>query len=202
MPLYLTCYRAACLNAGPSEAKSRFFCQFFSIWQNFISTLNMDANDDFYVREVNLNCFYMHTIFEEKITQTGWRSVIFRINLWGHRFSQNANQKILLLYQTNKDLNTFFDDFLVSVGSFFWCDPSLFGNFRFEFWKKRWPNKFSLNLIDLYSVQSPPRLWLYKLKSFSIKRPFITVWPCLMESFLWKRLAWGRQGHQRDTRIL
>ena len=26
----------------------------------------MDANDDFYGKELNLNCFYMHTIFGQK----------------------------------------------------------------------------------------------------------------------------------------
>ena len=26
----------------------------------------MDANDDFYDKELNLNCFYMHTIFGQK----------------------------------------------------------------------------------------------------------------------------------------
>ena len=42
------------------------------------------------------------------------------MNLWGHRFSQNANQKLqgILPYYTNKDRWIFFCDFLVSVGSF------------------------------------------------------------------------------------
>jgi hypothetical protein len=26
----------------------------------------MDASDDFYDKELNLNCFYMHAIFEQK----------------------------------------------------------------------------------------------------------------------------------------
>ena len=26
----------------------------------------MDANDDFFDKELNLNCFYMHTIFRQK----------------------------------------------------------------------------------------------------------------------------------------
>ena len=26
----------------------------------------MDANDDFYGKELNLNCFYMHTIYGQK----------------------------------------------------------------------------------------------------------------------------------------
>ena len=30
-----------------------------------------------------------------------WRSVKFRINLWGHRFSQNANQKFEILNLTD-----------------------------------------------------------------------------------------------------
>ena len=43
------------------------------------------------------------------------------MNLWCHCFSQNANHKFsrLLPYQTNKYHNTFFGDFLVSVGSLF-----------------------------------------------------------------------------------
>ena len=51
-------------------------------------------------------------------------SVKFRMNLGGHHFSQNANQKLqgFLAYQTNKQRSTFFGDFLVSVGSFFGYD--------------------------------------------------------------------------------
>ena len=51
----------------------------------------------------------------------------FRMNLWGHHFSQNANQKLqgFLPYQTNKDRSTFFGDFLVTLGSSFWLQ-SLF----------------------------------------------------------------------------
>ena len=47
-------------------------------------------------------------------------SVKFRMNLGGHHFSQNANQKLqgFLPYQTNKDRSTFLGDFLVSVGIF------------------------------------------------------------------------------------
>ena len=58
------------------------------------------------------------------------------MNLWGHRFSQNANQKLqgFLPYQTNKDCSTFFGDFLVSVGSFFGYNSCLFG--RAEICKK------------------------------------------------------------------
>ena len=50
------------------------------------------------------------------------------MNLRGHRFSQNANQKLqgYLPYQTNKGHSTFFGDFLVIVGSFFGYDPCLF----------------------------------------------------------------------------
>ena len=42
------------------------------------------------------------------------------MNLGGHHFSQNANQKLqgFLPYQTNKDRSTFLGDFLVSVGIF------------------------------------------------------------------------------------
>ena len=53
------------------------------------------------------------------------------MSLWGHRFSQNANQKLegFLPYKTNKDRSTFFGDFLVSVkvGSCLGYDPCLFG---------------------------------------------------------------------------
>ena len=50
------------------------------------------------------------------------------MNLWGHRFSQNAYQKLqgFLTCHTNKDRSTFFGDFLVSVGSFILA-PYLFG---------------------------------------------------------------------------
>ena len=49
------------------------------------------------------------------------------MNLLGHHFSRNANQKLqgVLPYQTNK--KQFFGDFVVSVGSFFGYDPCLFG---------------------------------------------------------------------------
>ena len=30
----------------------------------------MDTNDDFYGKELNLNCFYMHTNFEQKYPKT------------------------------------------------------------------------------------------------------------------------------------
>ena len=49
-----------------------------------------------------------------------------QLNLWGHRFSQNANQKLqeFLPYHTNKDHSTFFDDFLNSVlRQYFWLRP-------------------------------------------------------------------------------
>ena len=44
------------------------------------------------------------------------------MNLWGHHFSQNANQKLqgFLPYQANKDRSTFLGDFWVIAGiSFF-----------------------------------------------------------------------------------
>ena len=58
------------------------------------------------------------------------------MNLWGHRFSQNANQKFegFLLYP------------LINFQS---RNPS---NFWLAFWEKWWPNKFILNLTDLYKV--------------------------------------------------
>ena len=53
----------------------------------------------------------------------------FRMNLWGHRFSKNANLKLqgFLPDQTNKDRSTFFGDFLVSIGSFFGYNLCLLG---------------------------------------------------------------------------
>ena len=50
-------------------------------------------------------------------------------NLWGHRFSQNANRKLqwFLPYHTNKDRSNFLVVFLVSLGRFFGYDPCLFG---------------------------------------------------------------------------
>ena len=36
---------------------------------NFFKTWNMIANDDFYGKELNLNCFYMHTIFGQKYSK-------------------------------------------------------------------------------------------------------------------------------------
>ena len=49
------------------------------------------------------------------------------MNLCGHRFSQNANQKLqgFLPYRKNKDRSTFFGDYLVSIGRFY--NPFLFG---------------------------------------------------------------------------
>ena len=51
------------------------------------------------------------------------------MNLLGHRFYQNANQKLqgFLPYHTSKDGSTFFGDFLTSVGSCFGYNPCLFG---------------------------------------------------------------------------
>ena len=47
------------------------------------------------------------------------------MNLWGHPFSQNANQKLqeFLPYQTNKDRSMFFGEFR----QFFGYDPCFFG---------------------------------------------------------------------------
>ena len=59
------------------------------------------------------------------------RSVKFKMNLWGHRFSQNANQKFCpTLYLIN-------------------FQPRNPSNFWLAFWKKRWPHNFILNLTDL-----------------------------------------------------
>ena len=51
------------------------------------------------------------------------------MNLGGHHFSQNANQKLqgFLPYHTIKDRRIFFGDFLVSLGSCFGYDSCLFG---------------------------------------------------------------------------
>ena len=38
----------------------------FTIFQNFFKTKNMDTNDGFDGKPIHLNCFYMHTIFEQK----------------------------------------------------------------------------------------------------------------------------------------
>ena len=48
--------------------------------------------------------------FADHVIWTGRQMWTFRMNLWGHRFSQNANQKLqgFLPYQTNKDRSTFF----------------------------------------------------------------------------------------------
>ena len=51
---------------GRRKQNQDFFLSIFTFWQNFFKTLNIDANDDFYGKEVKLNCFYMHTIFEQK----------------------------------------------------------------------------------------------------------------------------------------
>ena len=81
------------------------------------------------------------------------------MNLWGYRFSQNANQNFsrFLHYQTNKDRSTsLFLWFFVKCRQFFWL-PSLFvwygrnlEKFWLAFWEKRWPHTFILNLTDLY----------------------------------------------------
>ena len=42
------------------------FLSIFTFFQNFFKTKNMDANDSFDGKPTNVNCFYMHTIFEQK----------------------------------------------------------------------------------------------------------------------------------------
>ena len=37
----------------------------------------MDTNDDFYGKELNLNCFYMHTNFEQKYPEMV--TVVFKV---------------------------------------------------------------------------------------------------------------------------
>ena len=37
----------------------------------------MDTNDDFYGKELNLNCFYMHTNFEQKYSKT---AIVIRVS--------------------------------------------------------------------------------------------------------------------------
>ena len=51
----------------------------------------MDANDDFFDKELNLNCFYMHTIFRQKypnpaIVYCSFWSEIWHAFLWFLRF--------------------------------------------------------------------------------------------------------------------
>ena len=65
------------------------------------------------------------------------RSIKLRMNLWGHRFSQNTNQKLTI----------FLPYPLINF------QGRNLGNFWLAFWGKRWPNKFILNLIDLYWIQ-------------------------------------------------
>ena len=62
--------------------------------------------------------FIMNIIFVLEL-----KSVNFRMNLWGHRFSQNANQKLLPYPLIN----------------FQGRNPS---NFLLALWEKRWPYEF------------------------------------------------------------
>ena len=58
------------------------------------------------------------------------------MNLWGHRFFQNANQ----------NLQRFLPYPLINFQGRNLC------NFWLEFWEKQWPHKFILNLFDLYRI--------------------------------------------------
>ena len=66
-------------------------------------------------------------------------SVRFRMNLWGHRFSQNASQK--------------FEGFLPYPLIKF--QGRNLASFWLAFWEKWWPHQFILNLIDLYILRRP-----------------------------------------------
>ena len=40
----------------------------------------MDTNDDFYGKELNLNCFYMHTNFGQKYLKT---AIVMAVEMFG-----------------------------------------------------------------------------------------------------------------------
>ena len=69
------------------------------------------------------------------------------MNLWGHRFSQNTNQK----------LQRFLPYPLINSQGRNLC------NFWLIFWEKRWPHKFILNLTDLYILQFWINSWSHLL---------------------------------------
>ena len=75
------------------------------------------------------------------------------MNLWGHYFSQNANQK--------------FEGFLPYPLINF--QGRNLGNFWLAFWEKRWPHKFILNLTDLY--------W-YSLHNLPGMTKVMWIWLC------------------------
>ena len=84
-------------------------------------------------------CFWIFRRYLLKsLNLVSLRSVKFRMNLWGHRFSQNANQK----------LPRFLPYPLINF------QGKNLGNFWLAFWEKRWPHKFILNLTDLYIVRT------------------------------------------------
>ena len=94
-----------------------------------------------------INSFFLQNVFENghnwskhSTTRKAWRgwiqrstdhfgqrSLKFRMNLWGHRFSQNANHKLQgFLPYPNKDRNTFFGWCFGQCRNFFDYDPCLF----------------------------------------------------------------------------
>ena len=69
--------------------------------------------------------------------------------------SENQKLQEFLPYHTKKDRSTFFGDFFVSVGSFFWLRSLFFGRAEIlvisglRFGRNQGPHKFILNLTDL-----------------------------------------------------
>ena len=51
----------------------------------------MDTNDDFYGKELNLNCFYIHTNFEQKYPKT---AIVSRTSDKLHQLVVTANLTI------------------------------------------------------------------------------------------------------------
>ena len=86
--------------------------------------------------------------------------------LWGHRFSQNANQK----------LQRFLSYPLINFQNRNLC------HFWLAFWEKRWPLKFILNLTDLYQFQVAAWVFVHKLADTAVffnKIPVFLLLVCL-----------------------
>ena len=109
------------------------------------------------------------------------------MNLWGHRFSQNANQK----------LSRFLPYPLINFHG------RNFGNFWLAFWEKRWPHKFILNLTDLCLVGQKNLVCPIsygQIKCFCPSRLLSKVWKyfLLLKSqsyifsakYVWSRNSW------------
>ena len=63
----------------------------------------MESNDDFYGKELNLNCFYMHTNFEQKYPKT---AVVKGKNKssFGWRYDRDAEVPGFILVVVQKNL--------------------------------------------------------------------------------------------------